>query len=132
MLALIFIVGIPISIADVSSFRIPNIYIKLLAYGVGVTITWHGFGSVKNLSFFFLSLILIFSIGIGMGDIKLLLIIGVVLNASADINLFLFYLALLFWTSFHSVMSYLASGSFKEKIPMAPSIFATLGVYLAA
>lgn len=132
MLVLIFLVGIPIVIADCASLRIPNVYIKFLAYLTGVAVVLEGVGRVESFTFYLVSLTLLYFLGVGMGDIKLLLIIGLVLNISSDINLFLIYSSLFLCASLHIVVSYLLSGRFQEKIPMAPSIFVALGAYLAA
>lgn len=132
MLILIFLVGIPIVIADCASLRIPNVYTKFLAYVTGVAVVLEGVGRVESFTFYLVSLTLLYFLGVGMGDIKLLLIIGLVLNISSDINLFLIYSSLFLCASLHIVVRYVVSGRFQEKIPMAPSIFVALGAYLAA
>lgn len=130
MLTLIYLFAIPISVADLASFRIPNIYNKILGYGTCVTALVNGIGCLSDLAIYIGLLSLLYLLGIGMGDIKLLLIIGIALNSNSDINSFMFFNYLFVCASVHVVISYLAFGAFQEKIAMAPSIFLGLSAYL--
>jgi len=125
-LALILL-AIPVCIADISSFVIPNIYNKVLSYAALIHIGLFGIGQVRQVLFSLAILLALLSFGIGMGDIKLLTLILVTHSFSA-INFlgFVFLLAIV-----HIVVLVGVHRRIPIKIPLAPSIFIGLATYLA-
>ena len=123
----LLVLAIPLCIADINSFVIPNIYSKILFY-VGFIHIWiHGIARVREvlLAVAILSLLLFF--GTGMGDIKLLTLI-ILTHSSNTLNFlgFVFFLAIV-----HIVVLVGIHRRIPTKIPLAPSIFLGLATYLA-
>ena len=123
----LFVLAIPVCIADISSFLIPNIYTKILFYVSLMHIIFYGIGRVREvlLAVAILSLLLFF--GTGMGDIKLLTLI-ILTHSSNILNFlgFVFFLAIV-----HIVVLAGIHRRIPTKIPLAPSIFIGLATYLA-
>jgi len=123
----LFVLAIPVCIADISSFAIPNIYSKILFYVALIHIWIHGIARVREvlLAVAILSLLLFF--GTGMGDIKLLTLI-ILTHSSNILNFlgFVFFLAIV-----HIVVLVGIHRRIPTKIPLAPSIFLGLATYLA-
>ena len=123
----LFVLAIPVCIADISSFAIPNIYSKILFYVALIHIWIHGIARVREvlLAVAILSLLLFF--GTGMGDIKLLTLI-ILTHSSNTLNFlgFVFFLAIV-----HIVVLVGIHRRIPTKIPLAPSIFIGLATYLA-
>jgi len=123
----LFLLAIPVCIADISSFAIPNIYSKILFYVALIHIWIHGIARVREvlLAVAILSLLLFF--GTGMGDIKLLTLI-ILTHSSNILNFlgFVFFLAIV-----HIVVLVGIHRRIPTKIPLAPSIFIGLATYLA-
>jgi len=123
----LFVLAIPVCIADISSFAIPNIYSKILFYVALIHIWIHGIARVREvlLAVAILSLLLFF--GTGMGDIKLLTLI-ILTHSSNILNFlgFVFFLAIV-----HIVVLVGIHRRIPTKIPLAPSIFIGLATYLA-
>ena len=123
----LFVLAIPVCIADISSFLIPNIYTKILFYVSLMHIIFYGIGRVREvlLAVAILSLLLFF--GTGMGDIKLLTLI-ILTHSSNILNFlgFVFFLAIV-----HIVVLVGIHRRIPTKIPLAPSIFIGLATYLA-
>ena len=123
----LFVLAIPVCIADISSFLIPNIYTKILFYVSLMHIIFYGIGGVREvlLAVAILSLLLFF--GTGMGDIKLLTLI-ILTHSSNILNFlgFVFFLAIV-----HIVVLAGIHRRIPTKIPLAPSIFIGLATYLA-
>ncbi len=123
----LFVLAIPVCIADISSFLIPNIYTKILFYVSLMHINFYGIGRVREvlLAVAILSLLLFF--GTGMGDIKLLTLI-ILTHSSNILNFlgFVFFLAIV-----HIVVLVGIHRRIPTKIPLAPSIFIGLATYLA-
>ena len=69
----LFALALPICIADLSTFVIPNIYTKILFYLALIHLTLFGFGQLRNVVISLVVLLLLLLTGIGMGDVKLLL-----------------------------------------------------------
>ena len=119
--------ALPICIADVNSFVIPNIYNKILLYFALFHLVFFGLGLLRQIGISLSILILLFLVGTGMGDLKLL---GVILVShgfnSAEYIAYVFIFAFVHIaviTAFHRAIP--------SKIALAPSIFIGLGTYLA-
>lgn len=69
--------------------------------------------------------------GMGMGDFKLLSIIGVWLNIRGDLSLGYFAALILSISATHILWASFKTRSIPDSIPMAPSIFLALSLYLA-
>ena len=80
MLYLLF--ALPISIADISSRKIPNIYLQLYAYAVAVLVVFRGVPDLIFILVVLVTLLLMSAIGVGMGDCKLLGLIVLMLQLS--------------------------------------------------
>jgi Flp pilus assembly protein protease CpaA len=119
------ILALPICIADLSTFVIPNIYTKILFYLTLIHLSLFGFGDVVvSLA----ALLLLILIGIGMGDVKLLALILLSHNFNApEYIAYVFLLGLL-----HIVILTGIHRAIPSKIALAPSIFIGLATYLAA
>jgi Flp pilus assembly protein protease CpaA len=123
---ILVIFSIPICLADINEFKIPNIYLKVLSLFCIPFLLVEGLGKISNLLTILLSLILLLVLGIGMGDVKLLAIFAVSLNSTLD-GFELEYLMLVtLFASAHLVMVTLYKRSIPCKIPLAPSIFLAL------
>ena len=119
--------SIPICIADMNNFVIPNIYNKILFYCALTYLALVGLGQHRQVAVSLVILILLHLIGTGMGDLKLLALILLThsFNAAEYIAL-VFIVALVHiavMTAFHRAIP--------SKIAPAPSIFIGLGTYLA-
>jgi len=123
----LLVLAIPVCIADINSFAIPNIYSKILFYVALIHIWIHGIARVREvlLAVAILSLLLFF--GTGMGDIKLLTLI-ILTHSSNILNFlgFVFFLAIV-----HIVVLTGIQRRIPTKIPLAPSIFIGIATYLA-
>lgn len=71
----LILLAIPVCIADISSFVIPNIYNKVLSYAALIHISFFGIGQVREFGLSLAILLILLFFGIGMGDIKLLTLI---------------------------------------------------------
>ncbi|MCX6442594.1 MAG: hypothetical protein NTW43_00205 [Actinobacteria bacterium] len=124
----LFAVAVPVCIADLSTFVIPNIYTKILSYGAFIHLVLHGFGEVTELTIFLTILVFLLILGTGMGDIKLLTLIMATHNLSAIVFImFVFFVAIV-----HIVVLTAINRAIPAKLPLAPSIFVGLVSYLAA
>jgi len=74
------LLALPISIADLSQRKIPNIYLQLYAYYVGALLIVNGVPNASFMLLVFLTLGLLSFSGVGMGDCKLLALIVVMLG----------------------------------------------------
>lgn len=131
MLFPLFLFSLPVVIADLAGRKIPNIYLCLLAYCLVPLLLAFGLGEVRALLFFLFATFAMSFIGMGMGDFKLLSIIGVWLNIYEDSSLDYFAALVLAFSVAHIIWLGLKSRSIKISIPMAPSIFLALGLYLS-
>jgi Flp pilus assembly protein protease CpaA len=124
----LFALVVPVCIADLSTFVIPNIYTKILSYLALIHLVLHGFGEVTELSFFLVILVFLLILGTGMGDIKLLALIMATHNLSATVFIaYVFIVAMV-----HIVVLTAINRAIPAKLPLAPSIFVGLISYLAA
>lgn len=120
--------AIPICIADMSSFVIPNVYLKALSYVGLIHLSIFGIGHLQDLCVSFVALVFLVFFRIGMGDIKLLGLIFIT-HSFHSIE----FLGNIFLVA--SVQIVVLTGIHRKipsKIPFAPSIFVGLLTYLAA
>jgi Flp pilus assembly protein protease CpaA len=124
----LFILALPICIADLSTSVIPNIYTKILFYLTLIHLSLFGFGQLRDVVVSLAALLLLILIGIGMGDVKLLAVILFAHSFNApEYIAYVFLIGLLhivILTGLHRVIP--------SKIALAPSIFIGLATYLAA
>jgi Flp pilus assembly protein protease CpaA len=124
----LFILALPICIADLSTFVIPNIYTKILFYLTLIHLSLFGFGQLRDVVVSLAALLLLILIGIGMGDVKLLALILLSHSFNAPE-----YSAYVFHSGFlHIVILTGIHRAIPSKIALAPSIFIGLATYLAA
>ena len=129
MLYLLF--ALPISIADISSRKIPNIYLQLYAYAVAVLAVVRGAPDLIFMLLVFATLLLMATIGVGMGDCKLLGLIVLMLQLSRFQEFELLLLAIFMIALIHIVLIWLYSKVIPRTIAMAPAIFIGTTLYLA-
>ena len=120
--------ALPICIADMRSFIIPNIYMKVLSYVGLMHLSIFGIGHLQDIFVSIAALVCLVFFGIGMGDIKLL---GLILITNSY-NAVEFLGAILLVASVHIVVLTGIYRKIPSKIPLAPSIFVGLLTYLAA
>lgn len=124
----LLLVAIPICIADVTSYVIPNIYTKILLYAALLHLYIFGLGPLRDLLVSAALLMFLVFLGIGMGDIKLLGLIII----THPFNVFEYLLNTLLVAGVHILVLIGLHRSIPSKIPLAPSIFIALLTYLAA
>jgi Flp pilus assembly protein protease CpaA len=120
------LLAVPIAIADIKEFKIPNIYLKVLALFCAPFLLADGLGKISNLLTIFISLMLLYVLGIGMGDVKLLAIIAVTLNSTWNSFELGDLILITLYASVHLLIVTLYKRSIPCKIPLAPSIFLAL------
>ena len=91
----------------------------------------NGFGPIQRLFVSAASLAVLHLCGMGMGDVKLLALIVVYLNISTDLSLVELFGYLLSIAALHIVAIGLKNRKLAKSIPLAPSIFLALALYLA-
>ena len=129
MLYLLF--AIPISIADITSRKIPNIYLQLYAYLVAVLVVVRGVPDLIFILVVLVTLLLMSAIGVGMGDCKLLGLIVLMLELSRFQEFELLLLSIFMIALIQIVLIWLYSKAFPRTIAMAPAIFIGTTLYLA-
>lgn len=129
MLYLLF--ALPISIADISSRKIPNIYLQLYAYAVAVLVVVRGLPDAFFMLVVLATLSLMSAIGVGMGDCKLLGLIVLMLQISRFQEFELLLLAIFMIALIQIVLIWLYSKVIPRTIAMAPAIFIGTTLYLA-
>ena len=125
------IAALPISLADLRTFTIPNVYLRWLSLLCAPFLLLHGFGPALNLIAALLILVCLYLIGLGMGDVKLLAIMSLSLNSDSKANLSFLALLILLSTISHVIFKSLRTHELPCRIPLAPSIFVGLALYLA-
>ena len=123
----LLLLAIPICIADLNSWIIPNIYTKMLLYMTFIHVLFFGFTSFHHAIVSMALLIFLLILGTGMGDIKLL---GLIV-ATHTYNVFEFTSVIFMFAVVHIVVLVGFHRRIPSKIPLAPSIFAGLITYLA-
>jgi len=124
----LFALALPICIADLSTFVIPNIYTKVIFYLALIHLTLFGFGQLRDVMVSLASLLLLILLGIGMGDVKLLSLI--LLTHSFNAPEYIAYVFLMGMV--HIVILTGIHRAIPSKIALAPSILIGLATYLAA
>ena len=123
----LFALALPICIADLSTFVIPNIYTKILFYLTLIHLTLFGFGQLRDVVVSLAALLLLVLIGIGMGDVKLLA--SILLTHSFNTTEYIAYVFLMGMVRI--VILTAIDRAIPSKIALAPSIFIALATYLA-
>lgn len=131
MLFILSLAAIPISLADSKSFKIPNVYLWLLFLGLAPFIAVNGLGSISRLVSSFLIVLTLHICGMGMGDVKLLLLIVLAFNSDREFSSLTFFSYLLGVATIHVLILTLKNQMMVRKLPLAPSIFVGLALYLA-
>ena len=129
MLYLLF--ALPISIADIASRKIPNIYLQLYAYAVVVLVVFRGVPDLIFILVVLVTLLLMSAIGVGMGDCKLLGLIVLMLQLSRFQEFELLLLSIFMIALIQIVLIWLYSKVIPRTIAMAPAIFIGTTLYLA-
>jgi hypothetical protein len=123
----ILLLALPICIADLNLFVIPNIYTKLLFYVATLDVVLWGFGSIHQVIISMVALSGLVVLGLGMGDIKLLALIFITHTYPA----FEFIGIIFLIAAVHIVVLIVIKRVIPSKIPLAPSIFFGLLTYMA-
>jgi Flp pilus assembly protein protease CpaA len=123
--------AIPISIADLSQRKIPNIYLQLYAYYVGALLIVNGLPSASLTLAVILTLGLLSIFGVGMGDCKLLALIIVMVEISNLQEFGQLLIAILLTSLIEIMLRWGYSKVFPRTIAMAPAIFLGTSLYLA-
>jgi Flp pilus assembly protein protease CpaA len=123
--------AIPISIADLSQRKIPNIYLQLYAYYVGALLIVNGLPSASLMLIVILTLGLLSIFGVGMGDCKLLALIIVMVEISNLQEFGQLLIAILITSLIEIMLRWGYSKVFPRTIAMAPAIFLGTSLYLA-
>jgi Flp pilus assembly protein protease CpaA len=122
----------PISLADVRSYSIPNVYLWWLLALCTPRVVLYGFGPIPRIVSYLVILALLHLVGLGMGDVKLLSIIFLYLNPLSNISFEILALFLMCSATVYAISETLWKRKLPQKIPLAPSIFAGLALYLAS
>ena len=129
MIYLLF--AIPISIADLSQRKIPNIYLQLYTYYVVLLLVVNGFPGALLMLMVIITLGLFFIFGVGMGDCKLLTLIVLMVEISNLQEFEQLLIAILLTSLIDIMLRWGYSKVFPRTIAMAPAIFLGTSLYLA-
>jgi Flp pilus assembly protein protease CpaA len=122
----------PISLADVRSYSIPNIYLWWLVALCTPHFVLYGFGPSPRILSNIVVLALLHLVGLGMGDVKLLSIIFLYLNPLSNISFEALAMFLMCSATVYAISETLWIRKLPQKIPLAPSIFGGLALYLVS
>jgi Flp pilus assembly protein protease CpaA len=125
------VLAIPISLADLKSFTIPNVYLVILSLLCAPYVFFNGLGQISVILAALFILLMLNVLGLGMGDVKLLSIILFTLNSDDHNELTLLAVLIILSASLHVMWRTLKNRSLPRRIPLAPSIFVGLALYLA-
>jgi len=125
------VLALPICLADLKASRIPNVYLLLLSLLCAPFVLVYGVGSLSSMLLVTAILIVHSLFGLGMGDVKLLVVAALTLNSAKDSDLVLVVTLILLSASLHVLWQTLRNRAIPQQIPLAPSIFAGLALYLA-
>jgi prepilin signal peptidase PulO-like enzyme (type II secretory pathway) len=123
--------ALPISLADLRTFTVPNIYLWWLSLLCTPHLLLNGLGQISNLIFVMLLLVFLYLLGLGMGDVKLIAMISLSLNSDIQANLSFLALLILLSACSYVIVKTLWDHEVPRRIPLAPSIFVGLTLYLA-
>ena len=127
----LLVAAIPISLADLKHSKIPNVYLLYLSILCAPFVIINGLGSIVRLLTALLVLLFLHLGGMGMGDVKLLLIILLTHNSDQQFSSLNYFSCLLLIATMHVLLLGFKDESTPRKIPLAPSIFAGLALYMA-
>lgn len=125
------VLAIPISLADLKSLTIPNVYLVMLSLLCAPYVFFNGLGQISTILVALFILLMLNLLGLGMGDAKLLLIILLTLNSDGYSDLTLLAALITLSASLHVMWRTLKNQTLPRRIPLAPSIFVGLALYLA-
>lgn len=125
------VLAIPISLADLKSFTIPNVYLVMLSLLCAPYVFFNGLGQISVILAALFILLMLNLLGLGMGDAKLLSIVLLTLNSDGYSDLTLLAVLIILSASLHVMWRTLKNRSLPRRIPLAPSIFVGLALYLA-
>jgi Flp pilus assembly protein protease CpaA len=123
--------ALPISIADITSRKIPNIYLQLYAYAVAVLVVFRGVPDLIFILVVLVTLLLMSVIGVGMGDCKLLGLLVLMLQLSRFAEFELLLLSIFMIALIQIVLIWLYSKVIPRTSALAPAIFIGTSLYLA-
>jgi len=127
----LLIAAVPISLADIKTLTIPNVYLGWLSLICAPYLILHGLGPMTNLVGVILILTALSFLGLGMGDVKLMVIFSLLLNSDKASDFTLLALLILLSASCYAIVKALRNRRFPHTIPLAPSIFTGVALYLA-
>ena len=125
-------IAFPISIRDMNTQTIPNVYLKFLAVLTAVYLFIDGFGNMANLLAGFIVLCLLVAFRVGMGDVKLIALTMLIVNSQMDFSVMRYFPILLICALAHVLIQGLVNWQLPERIALAPSIFLAFALYLSA
>jgi Flp pilus assembly protein protease CpaA len=125
-------IAFPISIRDMNTQTIPNVYLKFLAVLTAVYLFIDGFGNMANLLVGFIVLCLLVAFRVGMGDVKLIALTMLIANSQMDFSVMRYFPILLICALAHLLIQGLVNWQLPERIALAPSIFLAFALYLSA
>jgi Flp pilus assembly protein protease CpaA len=128
----LLIAALPISLADIRTLTIPKVYLWWISLACVPYLFLNGFGPLTNLFVVMLALASLSLLGLGMGDVKLLSIISLVFNSYGASNFSYLALLMLLSASCYVIVKTLRDCRLPGSIPLAPSIFMGLALYLAS
>ena len=127
-----WMIAFPISIRDMNTQTIPNVYLKFLAVLTAVYLFIDGFGNMANLLVGFIVLCLLVAFRVGMGDVKLIALTMLIVNSQMDFSVMRYFPILLICALAHVLIQGLVNWQLPERIALAPSIFLAFALYLSA
>ena len=127
-----WMIAFPISIRDMNTQTIPNVYLKFLAVLTAVYLFIDGFGNMANLLVGFIALCLLVALRVGMGDVKLIALTMLIFNSQMDFSVMRYFPILLICALAHLLIQGLVNWQLPERIALAPSIFLAFALYLSA
>jgi len=125
------LLAFPISIADLSQRKIPNIYLIFYTYFTVALLVIKGVPSAIFLLFVFLPLAIFLLFGVGMGDCKLIALIAFMLELSHIQEFEHLLISILLAALVEIMLRWGYSKVFPRTIAMAPAIFLGTTLYLA-
>lgn len=131
MIFAVLLISVPICIADLREHKIPNIYLFGILLFTTPLLIINGLGEITQLCNYLVALVVLHFFGIGMGDVKLLILIGLFLNSVGLYGYLSLTMYILLCAALHLVSLRLIKRSTSELLPLAPSIFMGLFLYLA-
>ena len=123
--------ALPISLADIKSYSIPNIYLIWLTVFCTPHVLMQGIGPVPRILIVIAILLVLHLCGLGMGDVKLLAIVALMLNYEPRTAFLNLGFSIAFCAVVYAITQTLWNRQLPRKIPLAPSIFIGLTLYLA-